>query len=71
MSETGVEIIANGEPRRVPEGSTLSGFLTSLEIPDARVAVEHNGRVVSKDSFASVILSGGDRLEIVTLVGGG
>lgn len=66
-----VDIVANGERRTVPEGSTLESFLKALELPGGRIAVERNGVVVSKERFGSVILAAGDKLEIVTLVGGG
>jgi len=66
-----IEILANGETKAVPEGTTLAGLIESLELPGGRVAVERNGGVVPKDRFGSVTLSAGDRLEIVTLVGGG
>jgi len=66
-----VDIVANGEARTVPEGCTLESFLKSLELPGGRGAVERNGAVVPKDRFGAVVLAAGDKLEIVTLVGGG
>jgi thiamine biosynthesis protein ThiS len=66
-----VEITANGEERRIPEGTTLRAFLQALDLPEARVAVEHNGKIVPRERFPSLVLSPGDRLEVVTLVGGG
>ncbi len=66
-----IEITANGVARRVREGITLAALLTSLDLPLARVAVEHNGRIVPKERLNEVVLSAGDRLEVVTLVGGG
>jgi thiamine biosynthesis protein ThiS len=66
-----IEITANGEPRRVAAGTTLAELLSSLGLPPARVAVEHNGRIVPRDRLEEVALAPGDRLEVVTLVGGG
>ncbi len=66
-----LEIVANGEPRRVPSGTTLERFLEMLDLPPARVAVEHNGKIVPRTEYASVVLAVGDRVEVVTLVGGG
>ena len=65
------EIVANGEPHEVPAGTTLARFLEILGLPPARVAVEHNGRIVPRTEYASVLLANGDRVEVVTLVGGG
>jgi thiamine biosynthesis protein ThiS len=66
-----MEIIANGESRTVPPGTTLATFLESLDLASPRVAVEHNGAIVPRERYDAVILSAGDRLEVVTLVGGG
>jgi len=66
-----IDVIANGEPRGVPDGITLAAFVEVLNLPGSRVAVELNGRLVPRERFPSVVLAAGDRLEVVTLVGGG
>lgn len=50
---------------------TIEGLLALRGLPPGRVAVEHNGRIIRKDERAVVVVVDGDRLEIVTLVGGG
>ncbi len=70
-ANTQIEITVNGEPRSVPEGSTVSSLLESLELPADRVAVEFNREILRKDRWASTRLRAGDRLEIVHFVGGG
>jgi thiamine biosynthesis protein ThiS len=55
----------------VPSGSTVADILRQLSLDRARVAVEHNLRVVPRAEHASLRLNHGDRLEIVTFVGGG
>jgi thiamine biosynthesis protein ThiS len=67
----GIEVSVNGEAVRVPAGSTLSDLLQRLDLDRARVAVEHNLRVVPRAEHAGLRLNHGDRLEIVTFVGGG
>jgi thiamine biosynthesis protein ThiS len=67
----GIDISVNGRAMRVPAGSTLAQLLLSLELDRARVAVEHNLRVVPRAEHAAVRLNHGDTLEIVTFVGGG
>jgi len=42
----GIEVSVNGEAVHVPAGSTLRDLLQRLELDRARVAVEHNLRVV-------------------------
>jgi len=67
----GIQVSVNGEPLRVPAGSTVADVLRQLALDRARVAVEHNLRVVPKAEHDSLRLNHGDRLEIVTFVGGG
>jgi len=67
----GIQVSVNGEPLRVPSGSTVADVLRQLSLDRARVAVEHNLRVVPRAEHATLRLNHGDRLEIVTFVGGG
>jgi len=66
-----MNIIVNGENRDVPEGSTVAALLESLELGTKFVAVERNLDVVPRAQHETTVLEEGDRLEIVTLVGGG
>jgi thiamine biosynthesis protein ThiS len=66
-----VKLIVNGDEREVPEGLTVHQLLEHLDVPVGRVAVEVNLEVVPKARFAACTLQDGDRLEIVTFVGGG
>jgi len=66
-----ITITVNGEPRDVPAGLTLSRVLERLELPEGRIAVELNRRVVPRGRFGGEPVEDGDRLEIVTFVGGG
>jgi thiamine biosynthesis protein ThiS len=67
----GIQVSVNGETLRVPSGSTVADILRQLSLDRARVAVEHNLRVVPRAEHASLRLNHGDHLEIVTFVGGG
>jgi len=66
-----VEIIVNGEKRRIDEGATVLLLLRELSLPETRVAVERNRSLVRKTEFAGTVLTEGDQVEIVTFVGGG
>ena len=66
-----VHLRLNGRDAEAPEGSTLAALLGSLGIAPGRIAVERNGRVVPRGEFETVVLSEGDVLEVVQLVGGG
>ncbi len=70
-ADTRIEIVVNGEPRSVPDGSTVSELLDSLGLPADRVAVEYNREILKKDRWPETRLQAGDRLEIVHFVGGG
>jgi thiamine biosynthesis protein ThiS len=67
----GILVVVNGEDLNVPVGTTVSALLQKLDLPTQRVAVEHNRRVVPRGEHGAVTLNHGDRLEIVTFVGGG
>jgi thiamine biosynthesis protein ThiS len=71
MKDTRIQIILNGRDREVPAGTTVSGLLRDLSLPATRVAVERNAEIVRKPAFDTTEIGAGDRLEIVTLVGGG
>ena len=66
-----MEILVNGETRQVDAGTTVLSLLRALSLPETRVAVERNLALVRKAEFADTVLSEGDRIEIVTFVGGG
>jgi len=71
MEETQITIILNGREREIAPGTTVGGLLHDLSLPTTRVAVEHNAEILRKTSFDTLQLVSGDKLEIVTLVGGG
>jgi sulfur carrier protein len=65
------EVQVNGDSVSVPEGSTIADLLGRLSLESRRVAVELNLQVVPRSEHPARRLSPGDRLEIVTFVGGG
>ena len=66
-----MQVWVNGETREVPEGMTLSALLESLQVSGPGVAVEVNAEVVRRARHPEHQLRTGDRVEIVTFVGGG
>ena len=66
-----MEIIVNDQPRQVSPETTVAGLLEQLDLADKPVAVEVNLELVPRAQHAQCVLASGDRLEIVTLVGGG
>ena len=66
-----MNIILNGQPHQVEALITVAELIDGLEIPRRGYAVEVNGDLVPRKSHDNYRLAADDRLEIVTLVGGG
>lgn len=66
-----MEIVVNGNARTVAAGTTIASLLRDLSLPPMRVAVERNREIVRKAEYETAAMSPGDRIEIVTFVGGG
>ncbi len=66
-----MEIWINGEARNTPPGLTVATLLVELGLRGERVAIELNGEVIRKEQRAEKALAPGDRIEIVSFVGGG
>ena len=64
-------IILNGETRTARPGSTITELLSAMEVKAQHVAVEVNQEIVPRSRHAEHCLRDGDRVEVVTLVGGG
>ena len=68
---TSIEVIVNGAPRTIAAGVTVLGLIEDLGLSGRPVAVERNREVVPRANHATTALAAGDRIEIVTFVGGG
>jgi len=69
-----MDLVINGQSRSFPAlaaGATLADLLTALGLKQDRVAVEHNGAIVTRSAWPATPLADGDRFEIVHFVGGG
>jgi sulfur carrier protein len=64
-------ITLNGESRDVAPGTTVAELLGELDVLPKHVAVEVNLQLVPRAHHAEHRLRENDRLEVVTLVGGG
>lgn len=72
MSKTQtLNIQVNGQPQQVSAGATVTALLSELKVTQPHVAVELNLEVVPRARHAETLLREGDRVEVVTLVGGG
>jgi sulfur carrier protein len=66
-----MKVLVNGESRELAPGSTVAALLGELGVTQPHVAVELNLEVVPRAQHAETRLKDGDKLEVVTLVGGG
>ncbi len=66
-----VTIRLNGKEREVAADITVAGLLDDLGLVPGMVVVERNREILTRESYATVRLSEGDRLELVHFVGGG
>jgi thiamine biosynthesis protein ThiS len=66
-----MEIMVNGEPRRVPGPATVADLLQHLDLDPRTVVVELNRQIVRRIHLDHTSLAAGDAVELVHFVGGG
>ena len=66
-----VTINVNGKPMEVEPGLTVESLLTLLNVKREYTAVAVNREITPKATYAAVMLSEGDKVEIVRPMGGG
>ena len=66
-----MEIELNGQPREIAPGTSVASLVAELQLDARYLAVERNRELVPRSEHASALLAAGDRVEVVTLVGGG
>lgn len=66
-----MRVFYNDLDRELPEGTTVADLIRELKLEPKYVAVEVNFELVPRQMHDQHTLYNGDRLEIVTLVGGG
>ena len=64
-------VTVNGEPREIPAGMSVDQLLRTLSVNPLLVAVEVNVAILRREQYPAAILSDGDTVEIVQMVGGG
>lgn len=66
-----MEIIVNGETKKIENELNLRELLENLELPTERIAIELNKEVVRKKDWETVKIADRDKIEIIHFVGGG
>jgi sulfur carrier protein len=66
-----IHLQVNGEPQTCAPQTSLPDLLSQIGLNPLLVAVEYNGEIIQRPLWAQTWMADGDRLEIVTIVGGG
>ncbi len=66
-----MQIQVNGEQRDCRSGLTVGDLLRELDLKQERVAVELNLEILERSDFDRRNLKEGDRVEILSFIGGG
>jgi sulfur carrier protein len=66
-----MRITLNGQPELIPDGATAEDLVAQRGLTSTICAVEINKRLIPKNERAERVIRPEDRVEIVTLVGGG
>jgi sulfur carrier protein len=66
-----ITVSVNGESRQLPADTTIATLIEEMGLAGKRIALERNGNIAPRSTFATQSLLNGDKLEIVVAVGGG
>lgn len=66
-----MRIFINGVLKEIAEGLTVKKLLDTLKLNSEAIAVELNLEVVSKKEYDAKHVKEGDKIEIISFVGGG
>jgi sulfur carrier protein len=66
-----ITLQVNGETRNCLSQTLLPDLLQQLGFNPRLIAVEYNGEILHRQFWSQTQIQPGDRLEIVTIVGGG
>ena len=66
-----MNITINGSPKQLNDGVNLEALVRDLCVNPAHVIAELNGTIIAAPERPNTKIKDGDRLELVTFVGGG
>lgn len=66
-----MRLLLNGEERDIAGIGSIADLVAALGLDARKVAVERNLEIAPRSTYADVSLADGDRIEIVTFIGGG
>ncbi|MDC1212169.1 sulfur carrier protein ThiS [Pelagibacteraceae bacterium] len=65
------KIQLNGKKISIKSNFSVQDLLNKYKMVNKKVAIEHNGTIVSKINYKKKYLRNGDKVEIVHFIGGG
>jgi sulfur carrier protein len=68
---TSIILQVNGKPHTCAAHTGLLQLLAQLNLNPRLLAVEYNGEILHRQFWETTVMQEADRLEIVTIVGGG
>jgi thiamine biosynthesis protein ThiS len=66
-----MNILLNNKPEKLFDGSTVKKLLENKNIKNKYYAVEINRKIIPKSDYETYVIKDGDRVEIITAIGGG
>ncbi|NGM48562.1 sulfur carrier protein ThiS [Caulobacter sp. 602-2] len=66
-----MRLLLNGEDRQFDGVASIADLVAALGLDARKVAVERNLEIAPRSLYADTALAEGDRIEIVTFIGGG
>lgn len=70
-TSTAITVQVNGETHNFATSMSLPELLEQIGMNPRLVAVEYNGEILHRQYWSNTQIKSGDRLEVVTIVGGG
>lgn len=71
MNAKTISVEINGHAYQLPEHSAITDAVQILDLGNANVVAELDGRIIPKSDFSNALLKNGAKLELVRFVGGG
>lgn len=66
-----MKIVLNGKESCCQEETELLAFVLACGYNPERVVVQHNGRILTREEWAGVLVREHDRIDVLQFVGGG
>ena len=66
-----MQVVLNGEKETLEDALTLAQLIERKGLAEKRIALEVNEQIISKSRHPQFVLNDGDKVEIITAIGGG